>query len=200
MQTVIDFVAEVGQERCHVRVAGDESILFDTVIGLVVSCLALSNIPGKRRKQCRRITLLDKIPKAEQPCGAAIAIKIGVIVCKGKVQDRRLVQFVDAVFSIDEIDQSFHGIRELLRRKSLPAFFAVYNIDNIVAVEMVRQQTVFIRQIVAGADLVQLMQIFFCDRILAVGNEVQTTLHAIDPGFFFIARGVAIQDMPDAVA
>ena len=110
------------------------------------------------------------------------------------------MQFVDAIFSVGEINQSFHGIWELLRRKSLPAFFAAHNIDNIVAVEMVRQQTVFIRQIVAGADLVQLMQIFLCDRILAVGNEVQTTLHAINTGFFLIARGIAIQDMPDAVA
>ena len=54
--------------------------------------------------------------------------------------------------------------------------------------------------LIAGADLVKLVQIFLGDRILAVGNEVQTTLHAIDSGFFFIARGIAIQDMPDAVA
>lgn len=36
LQTVIDFVAEVGQERRYIRVAGDKSILFDTVIGFVV--------------------------------------------------------------------------------------------------------------------------------------------------------------------
>ena len=200
MQTVIDFVAEVGQERCHVRVAGDESILFDTVIGLVVSCLALSNIPGKRRKQCRRITLLDKIPKVEQPSRAAIAIKIGVIVGESKMQDSGFVQLVDAIFGIGEINQPFHGIRELLHRKSLPTFFAADNINGSIPVKMVRQQAVFIRQIVAGADLVKLVQVFFRNRILAVGNEVQTTLHAIDSGFFFIARGIAIQDMPDAVA
>ena len=36
LQTVIDLVAEVGQERRYIRVAGDKSILFDTVIGFVV--------------------------------------------------------------------------------------------------------------------------------------------------------------------
>ena len=110
------------------------------------------------------------------------------------------MQLVDTILGIGEIDQSFHSIRELLRRKSLPALFTAHNIDNIVPVEMVRQQAVFIRQIVAGADLIQLMQIFFRDHILAVSNEVQTTLHAINTGFFLIARGVAIQNMPDAVA
>ena len=110
------------------------------------------------------------------------------------------MQFVDTVLGVGEITQPFHGIRELLRRKSLPAFFAAYNIDNIVTVEMVRQQTVFIRQVVAGADLVKLVQVFFRNRILAVSNEVQTALHAINTGFFLIARGVAVEDMPDAVA
>lgn len=123
-----------------------------------------------------------------------------MIVCKGKVQNRRFVQLVDAILGVGEINQSFHSIRELLRRKSLPALFTAHNIDNIVPVEMVRQQTVFVRQVVAGADLVKLVQIFLGDRILAVGNEVQTTLHAINTGFFLIARGIAIQDMPDAVA
>lgn len=69
-----------------------------------------------------------------------------------------------------------------------------------MAVEMVRQQAVFIRQIVAGADLVKLVQVFFRNRILAVGNEVQTTLHAINTRFFLVARGVAVEDMSDAVA
>lgn len=36
LQTVIDSVAEVGQERRYIRVAGDKSIFFDTVIGFVV--------------------------------------------------------------------------------------------------------------------------------------------------------------------
>ncbi len=102
--------------------------------------------------------------------------------------------------SVGEIDQSFHGFRELLRRKSFPARFAAYNIDNIVAVKTVRQQTVFIRQVVAGADLIQLVQVFLGDRVLAVGNEVQTALHAINTGFFLIARSIAVEDMPDAVA
>lgn len=46
LQTVIDLVAEVGQERRYIRVSGDKSILFNTVVGFVVGCLALSNIPG----------------------------------------------------------------------------------------------------------------------------------------------------------
>ena len=135
----------------------------------------------------------------EQPSCAAISIKVRMVVRKGKVQDGCFVQLVDAILGVGEINQSFHSIRELLRRKSLPALFTAHNIDNIVPVEMVRQQTVFVRQVVAGADLVKLVQIFLGDRILAVGNEVQTTLHAINTGFFLIARGIAIQDMPDAV-
>lgn len=46
LQTVINLVAEIGQERRYVRVARDECVLFDTVIGFVVGCLALSNIAG----------------------------------------------------------------------------------------------------------------------------------------------------------
>ena len=34
-------------------------------------------------------------------------------------------------------------------------------------------------------------QVFFRNRILAVGNEVQTTLHAINTRFLLIARGIA---------
>ena len=124
LQTVINLVAEIGQERRYVRVARDECVLLDTVIGFVVGCLALSNIAGKRREQCRRIALLDKVPKVEQPSRAAIAIKIGMIVGESKMQDSGFMQFVDAIFSVGEINQSFHSIWELLRRKSLPTFFA----------------------------------------------------------------------------
>ena len=200
MQTVIDLVAEVGQERRYIRVSGDKSILFNTVVGFVVGCLALSNIPGKRCEECRRIALLDKVPKMEQPSCAAISIKVRMVVRKGKVQDGCFVQLVDAILGVGEINQSFHSIWELLRRKSLPALFTTHNVNVVVPVKMVRQQAVFIRQIVAGADLVKLVQVFFRNRILAVGNEVQTTLHAINTRFFLIARGVAIQNMPDAVA
>lgn len=79
---------------------------------------------GKRREQCCWIALLNKIPKEEQPCSAAIAIKIGVIVGESKMQDSGFVQLVDDIFGIGEINQPFHGIRELLHRKSLPTFFA----------------------------------------------------------------------------
>ena len=136
----------------------------------------------------------------EQPSCAAISIKVRMVVRKGKVQDGCFVQLVDAILGVGEINQSFHSIWELLRRKSLPALFTTHNVNVVVPVKMVRQQAVFIRQIVAGADLVKLVQVFFRNRILAVGNEVQTTLHAINTRFFLITRGVAIQNMPDAVA
>lgn len=40
------------------------------------------------------------------------------------MQDSGFVQLVDDIFGIGEINQPFHGIRELLHRKSLPTFFA----------------------------------------------------------------------------
>ena len=39
LQTVIDLVAEVGQERRYIRVSGDKSILFNTFVGFVVTSI-----------------------------------------------------------------------------------------------------------------------------------------------------------------
>ena len=48
------------------------------------------------------------------------------------------MQFGDAIFSVGEINQSFHGIWERLRRKSLPALFTTHNVNVVVPVKMVR--------------------------------------------------------------
>ena len=69
-----------------------------------------------------------------------------------------------------------------------------------MAVEVVWKQPIFRRQRIAGADLVEVMQIFLRDRILAVCNELQSTLHAIDSCLLLIAGRKAVEDMPDAVA
>jgi len=78
LQTVVDLVAEVGQKRRYIRIAGEQSIFLNTFVGFVIGPLAFGNIARKRREQCRRIALLDEIPEVEQPCGTAISIKIPV--------------------------------------------------------------------------------------------------------------------------
>ena len=55
---------------------------------------------------------------------------------------------------------------------------------------MIRQQFVLCRQILSGADLIQLVQIFLGDLILLVGNKIQPTFHAVNAVFLLIAGGV----------
>ena len=116
------------------------------------------------------------------------------------MQNGRLVQFIQVIFRIGKVDQLLHDLWQQLVRKPLSAFLTAHNIDSIMAVKMIRQQFVLCRQILSGADLIQLVQIFLGDLILLVGNKIQPAFHAVNAVFLLIAGGVTVQYMPNAVA
>ena len=74
-------------ESWHMRRSGNQNVMFNMFIGFVIHSFVLGNIAQERHKQCRRIALLDEIPEMKQPCSTAISIKIGMVICKCKVQD-----------------------------------------------------------------------------------------------------------------
>ena len=65
LQAVIDLIAEVEQKGSHIRIAGNQSISLHAFVGFVICVLVFSDVSGKRREQCRRIALLNKIPEVE---------------------------------------------------------------------------------------------------------------------------------------
>ena len=65
LQAVIDLIAEVEQKGSHIRIAGNQSISLHAFVGFVICALVFSDVSRKRREQCRRIALLNKIPEVK---------------------------------------------------------------------------------------------------------------------------------------
>ena len=200
LQAVVHLFAEIRQERCHICVAGEHRIFLYTLISFIICRLTLGNITRKRCKQGCWVSVSGKIPQVKQAGGSSIAGKIRVVIGKCKMQNGRLVQFIQVIFRIGKVDQLLHALWQQLVRKPLSAFLTAHNIDSIMAVKMIRQQFVLCRQILSGADLIQSVQIFLSDLILLVGNKIQPAFHAVNAIFLLIAGSIAIQDMPNAVA